>query len=461
MQTRVDIKDFVNKIEHSFPTHEWKINNIHVWPILRLRLHFYLINFLENKPQKKANRRKRRSFKSFLKEIYFSIVYLLFLISLKTVNKLFVGSDEHRIDYKKTRFNRFFDVFIEKNKLTSYGYLEYGFTSYKNQKNKQNIFFTRKSLKGFKFLHSFKKQKSKIELDKFDEFESFLVKKGFSSFLEINNKHQFIDWFNKDFYNTYLFYKQVLLKINPSEIYILCYYGEEIMALTAAANKLNISTIEYQHGPQVDVHLAYGSWTNLPIEGFDVLPRIFWVWDSFSENVLQKWIRNNKNYSTRVVGNFWIDYFKEQQTVYPFKDFILYCVQPHPFTLEQLFTPNLLSCIKNSQFIWFIRLHPRQLNDKDLIVNFLKQHNVLEKVNIENATNDFLPELMANAKIHLTHYSGTTLEARDFGKKTVLLNKIGENCFADLIKERSAFFIDPNNSEFCYSLNKFIQDVDK
>lgn len=330
MQTRVDIKDFVNKIEHSFPTHEWKINNIHVWPILRLRLHFYLINFLENKPQKKANRRKRRSFKSFLKEIYFSIVYLLFLISLKTVNKLFVGSDEHRIDYKKTRFNRFFDVFIEKNKLTSYGYLEYGFTSYKNQKNKQNIFFTRKSLKGFKFLHSFKKQKSKIELDKFDEFESFLVKKGFSSFLEINNKHQFIDWFNKDFYNTYLFYKQVLLKINPSEIYILCYYGEEIMALTAAANKLNISTIEYQHGPQVDVHLAYGSWTNLPIEGFDVLPRIFWVWDSFSENVLQKWIRNNKNYSTRVVGNFWIDYFKEQQTVYPFKDFILYCVQPHP-----------------------------------------------------------------------------------------------------------------------------------
>lgn len=54
MQNRVDIKDFILKIEHDFPVNNWKVDDVHLWPILRIRLFFYLIDKIEN--QQRSNK---------------------------------------------------------------------------------------------------------------------------------------------------------------------------------------------------------------------------------------------------------------------------------------------------------------------------------------------------------------------------------------------------------------------
>ena len=48
MQSRVDIKNFIVKIEHDFPVNEWKIDGLHLWPIIRIQLFFYLIEKIDN-----------------------------------------------------------------------------------------------------------------------------------------------------------------------------------------------------------------------------------------------------------------------------------------------------------------------------------------------------------------------------------------------------------------------------
>ena len=55
MTNRVDIRDFIVSIENKFPVNDWEIYNIKIWPIIRIRLFFYLISKLETKPQQISN----------------------------------------------------------------------------------------------------------------------------------------------------------------------------------------------------------------------------------------------------------------------------------------------------------------------------------------------------------------------------------------------------------------------
>jgi hypothetical protein len=47
MQNRIDIKNFIVQIEQNFSVNEWQVNDIYLWPIIRIKLFFYLINKIE------------------------------------------------------------------------------------------------------------------------------------------------------------------------------------------------------------------------------------------------------------------------------------------------------------------------------------------------------------------------------------------------------------------------------
>lgn len=459
MKNRVDVKNFILQIEQDFPVNNWKINDIHLWPILRIRLFFYLINKLEN-TKKNSNLQKRTNFKAgfFQKIIRLiekkltqykdTVHYFFWHFKLPERENIFLGSDSHRVDYKNSRFNRYFDVLIEKEQLHGNSlYFEYG-SDLKNQYNKDLIFKYDKPLKGYLSLKGTYK-KINTSLDGYTNFLDYLSKQElFHEFVKQNKQESIVYWFKKYFGLKILFFLKVLKKINPQKIVILCYYSDTIYALLVAANRLGIETIEMQHGPQTDIHLSYGSWTCVPNEGYDVLPRNFWCWDNYSKEVLEKWISKNKKYAVKVVGHPWVEYWKNNEKEYFEKDFILYSLQPNPITLEQLFTPTILQLIKETDIKWFIRLHPRQLKELDSIKSFLKEKNVLHNVNIDNATYDALPILLSNAKKHITHSSGSALEASYYGLKTILINEIGLKSFPHLIDTKMAIFIDYKEDSF-------------
>ena len=234
----------------------------------------------------------------------------------------------------------------------------------------------------------------------------------------------------------------------PKKVFIVCYYDLRAMALVAAANKLGIETVEMQHGPQTDLQLAYGSWFNMPVNGFQVMPRNFWCWDSDSKNKIECWAKYKSGFSAFVGGNPWMDFWNTNQAGFKSNTYILYSLQPSPVTLEQMFTAGLLNTIKNSPVEWFIRLHPRQLEQLEKIKTFLKHKEIYNLVKIEDATRLPLPILLSNTMLHVTNFSGTTIESGLYGVHTVLLSKTGRDYFPDMIKNGMASYIDGYSETF-------------
>jgi len=178
-----------------------------------------------------------------------------------------------------------------------------------------------------------------------------------------------------------------------------------------------------------------------------------------ANGVLEQWISKTDGYQTKVVGNPWVDFWKNNAEPYAHSDYILYSLQPKPVTLADLFPPLLIDFIQKNPYKWFLRLHPRQLNEKPAIEKFLKQQNVLHLVVIEDATNDPLPQLLANARIHITHFSGSTIEAALFNVYTVLLNELGVVSFPELLSKKQAVFLDPTDSAFSTNLKEVIENT--
>jgi hypothetical protein len=461
MNNRAEIKDFIVGLEKKFPVNSWKVNSIHIWPYIRIKIYFYLINSIE-KPLFSTQVKKSKSRIDKLKSLYRNIrsvfFYLRWIKSLTQKENLFVGADAHRVDYKNSRFNRYFDVMIEKYSIQKTSiYFEYGKNT-KKQYNSDLIFTFSEALKGFLFLNKLVKTPKDLNLEGYDSFLNFLKKdKLFERFTNIYSIEMVAQWAVEVFYLKVLFFQKVLRIVQPKKMVILCYYLEDIFALTAAANQLKISTIEMQHGPQPNVHLAYSNWSSLPESGYDMIPKNFWCWDQGSYTVIQDWTKNNQNYSVKVIGNPWIDYWKAKEMNYKHQNFILYSLQPSPLTIEQLFPESILNFIKSNPHKWFIRLHPRQLNEMGTIKSFLKCKGVVELVNIDEATYDPLPLLLSKASLHLTHFSGTVIEASFFNVFTVLLNEIGIFSFQDLISAQKAVYLNPDDSDFQQKFNAIIQ----
>lgn len=457
IDSREDIRDFILGIESNFPVDQWTIDNLHIWPIVRIRLFFHLIKKTEYTELKKRKRpiNKKLLIFSFFKgklKFFFSIInyYFFLLFNIPKKKYLFVAKDVHRVDYRGKRFNRFFDVLIEANNIESEAlYIE-------SKKRQQNIYNSKrlldvsKPLRGYLNLKKpFKKPQFIFNCEGYDSFLELLKDhNAMKDFVPLFTVEKITNWYNKNFRYKIQFFDSILKKIDPKQITILCYYSEDIFALLTAANRLKIKTIEMQHGPQTDVHLCYGCWSKVPKEGFDVLPKTYWCWDSASSFVIDKWASKTKIYNSKVVGHPWLNYWQNKNKEYNHKNFVLYCLQPTPLTLETLFPKKILSLIESDENIWFLRLHPRQLKDIQKIIDFFSEKQLSHRVNILDATNDPLPQLLASAKLHITNFSGSTIEATLFGKKTILLHKNGVLSFQHYLESGEAFYINPESENF-------------
>lgn len=462
MKNREDIKNYILKIEQQFPVDSWKVNQLAIWPILRIKLFFHLINVVEAGNRVQIKKEKKLSIfqklKEELKKIVAVIHYFFWMRKLPSKKYLFVGADAHRVNFKARRFNRYFDILIDKYQIEKDSlYFEYGHDT-KNQYNLNLIYTFNKALKGYFLLKKNSSIKVKFSGVLFDDFLTFLGQEEFNkNFLNTYNASYFEKWASHTFFHKVNFFTEALKKIKPTQIMILCYYLEDNFALIVAANQLRIKTIEMQHGPQTDIHLSYGSWTKIPSEGYLMIPTVFWSWDEYSKGVLNKWIKGNNNYAALTIGNPWVEYWKTVNEDYKYKDYIFYSLQPNPITIQQLFPQPILDFIKNEPYQWFIRLHPRQMYDLENIKNYLNEHNVLHLVNIDQATNDPLPQLLINSAVHITHSSGSALEASFLNVFTVLINEIGLLSFPELISAQKAVYLNINDLDFKQRLINSIQ----
>lgn len=475
MNNRTDIKDFITFIESNFSVNEWRINDILIWPIIRIRLYFFLIHKLEYKSdlkKQKTNQAKAKKkpltalllnkVKTFIKRLFYIYRFIVWYFNLPQRDFLFLGGDVHRIDYKNSRFNRFFDVLIEKYQIKNNSlYFEYGKHKLKNQHHPQNVRFHEIYYKYFKVIDKLIKHKDTIYLQGYEKFEKYLRDNPLTvGFVDKFNKQSLELSLKENFSPKLRFYNLLLRRVQPKQIHFLCYYSGSNFPLLAVAYKKNIKTVEMQHGPQTDIHLAYGSWSTVPKDGYPVIPKEYWCWEKASSNVFKKWAQHNDYHDVRVIGHPWVDYWKEKKQDDNDKKYILYSLQPQPVQIDQLFTDDIINIIKKSNENWLIRLHPRQLDEKEIIIKLLKENKIFNKSNLEYASQESLPKLLIKSKLNLTHYSGTTIESSLFDVKTILLNEVGLRSFPELIKNKNALYIDYQDKNFEAKFNKVLKNLD-
>jgi len=481
MLSRTDIKNFILDVESKFPVDKWEVNNIHIWPIVRLDLYFYLIRKLEIKKKQeteeesttKISKQNVKFFSfSIFKEFYIQfknyLKYKIWILSLKKKELFFLSHASNSGIYQNKNIIRFLDPLVwefnlgEKVNLCLVG-----------DENSNNSFNQQLRLDTNKYLYIYECQRKffsrffpttknqKYKLNNYSQYIKHL-NNSINSGNNIENQLENIDSIAERFSFYSPFVKQILKKINPKNLILVGYYDHFLNHIFLAhANQLNINTIEVQHGPQTDIHLAYGSWSKLPEKGFNSMPKTFWCWEYESKKTIKNWSASNKYLDVFVGGNPWVNYFNKLENTNSKKieSYILYTLQPSPLSVEDLFLPKIIDFIKNKEFNWILRLHPLQQNEKEKLINFLKKEGILELITLHDSDFEPLPISLKNCLIHVTNFSGSAIEASLLNKKSIILHKTGEITYSSLIQKEQAFYLNPNDSDFEKNLEAKIQSV--
>ena len=261
------------------------------------------------------------------------------------------------------------------------------------------------------------------------------------------------------------FFMKILSIISPKIVFLECFYYDTGISLITACKKLNILSVDIQHGFYGKYHGAYTHWTKIPKSGYDLLPDYFWCWGKHTLNNIVKWKGNNSNYNKPVVGgnlryNRWfnndpvmnkeINYFYNYLKNY--KKVILVTLQGDVSPLPQFFFNAVNLSPKN--WIWLIRFHPRMLNEQDKInlINKFHDHNI-KNYEMDNATFCPLTGLLKRVDHHITGFSTSAIDALVFNVPTTFIDKTAYERFDDIIKN-GVFKCAFNEEDLLRSLNQ-------
>lgn len=477
-KNRGEIRDFIVEIEKKFPVDDWHIDNIHIWPYLRIKLFFELVDNLYCQGLKKPVNFESQKYPLNKKKISFNLVknifrgkiraisgilnYIIFINTLGKFKNVFFTSRPYCSLLDGAFYERFIDPILEKsqpylNQSKIFDYSSNPHFDYFSQENRINIY---KHYIGFlslyENLYSNKLSLKELNVPQYEDFISFLkIRETGDEFVE-NWRLDKLNRLNSIKVKS-IFLKRIFQKAGVEKVINLCYYNSDFtFAALYACNDLKLKGIDLQHGSIANEHLGYGSWTKIPKNGFNTIPKEFWCWDIRSSNVIKKWSQFNKSYSVLTFGHPWVAYWQNKFEI-PFeRKNILFTMQPHPMTLEMSFPFPLIHLMKQSQWTWNIRLHPRQIESLQEVKDFFIHHNLKKKVFFSMAAVEPLPVVLQNCLIHVTHGSGCTQEAFFLGKFTILLSSMGNIYFKNLIDIKKAQYLPVEHDNFREKFNEIV-----
>ncbi|CAM4240041.1 hypothetical protein [Gillisia hiemivivida] len=448
---REQYAELINKLEESYPVNDWKIKGVNVWPLIKMRLSFAYHN---SSTKKHTETRLAK-----LRKIFIGIFYIVKFFFTKKNNKqakLFCLAPHFRYYDGRKFINRYFNRLIDDclKSDSSFYFAEYGNTKSFYRKNLDYPDVTI-YLEGIKYISLIIREftwKKHLKDSKWEHFEDFIE--------EVNDKLGRLTINKSDIVKQFAyidllkyFYKKVLFKYNVQEIYILCYYVSEMYAMNLAASEMNLSNYDIQHGGQGNLHFAYANYNVVPLKGYKLLPKYFWVWNRASGDEIENWTRKQNYHKVFHGGNPWIDYCIKNLSpeVSSGKKIILYTLQPIG---EKLIDEYIIEAIKKTprNYVWWLRLHPRQLGEKSKLEQVLFKEGINCLVNIEDATKLPLPGILNETSVHLSKFSGSILEAFMMSKKSIILSSIGVETYPEVVDSEYGIVYLGTNSDVLLEL---------
>ncbi len=248
-------------------------------------------------------------------------------------------------------------------------------------------------------------------------------------------------------YNIYLtIYKNWLKRIKPTKVISYCYYNNKVNAIYGASNSLGIESIEYQHSAISSHHFAYQNWRHID-EMANHFPTTFFVWQEIDKKIIETNFKGKKYQPKIIVSGILHLKLGNTKKIKKKQNNVLICLQGiwMPMWLENYI-------IADTNFNWYVRLHPRYPNDK----NKLDALNKLNKSNlfIQEANSKTLADLVQQCPVLLTNFSGSALETSHMGAKVIIYGSEGFASYQEQIKEGIFGYV-TNKTELNKQLKSF------
>lgn len=439
METKtIDIIKFLDELENYLIK-----NSKHLFtefPIVRIHLGYFLSVLKHNKIEKE----KLTKDLSYKKPV-FKTLFLFRLINLKC--KLMVLKTHNKN--------------LLKNKVLIFGFLEHYYKQTDNIKSNLYLSPIKQSLTDIHTMYeellvsntnSFKSDESRLgnyydvlfeynslwfafKNKRTNETEQYIYNcemvRSFMNEKQMSETNHFVNfYYNIQIEHNIKFntFSELLKTISPKLIWSYCYYDNNMMALNRAANKLNIKTIEYQHSQQSDEHFAYAKWQRID-DYREFFPKSFWLWSQSDGDRLKKNF-SGKKYIPQVIvgGNLAIIQKKEQ-----FKNKSAKAHKGILVSLQGAWIPDFVesAIAQDTEHVWYFRLHPRYSEDKTKLMGF--KNKFPDKVELDEANSLSLYEVFSKVKINITDFSGTALEAAEFGIKNIIIGEKGAKIYSEKI----------------------------
>lgn len=250
----------------------------------------------------------------------------------------------------------------------------------------------------------------------------------------------------KIFYHARLF-EVLLLATQPKAVFLSVYYHPVGMALMLAARRLNIVTVDMQHGRLGPHHGLYTHLTAAPDDGYALLPDYVWCWGAQTKYDIEvERASNCGRHGGLVGGNPWIDHWRDKNSneddpqLRAFLDSfadnkkILVSLQPLETPLPDFVIDAMASGPAN--WTWWLRLHPLRRHTVDELSDLLTKRGI-DNFELQDSTDLPLFTLLKHCNHHVTAFSSVALEALAFGRRTTLTTEAGRQIFSNYVDSGS------------------------
>lgn len=216
------------------------------------------------------------------------------------------------------------------------------------------------------------------------------------------------------------FFEEIYAKSKVKYVFIVCWFDLLSMAIILAAKRLGVTSIEMQHGYQGLNHSAYSMWFRSPVNGYELVPDIFWSWGDDSKGELERLSPGLLRSSSAISGgNLWLNKWREGNRVERIaghKNRILVVLQRDP--LDMII--DVIN-VASPQMEWIFRFHPARSSTLRLRdVEYIKSR-VSKNLKFEYPEITPLYESFQNIDLIITEGSVVALEALAFGLQSVIV----------------------------------------
>lgn len=237
----------------------------------------------------------------------------------------------------------------------------------------------------------------------------------------------------------YKYYSSLLKKVSPKCIIEVVYYSITNMVLNEVAQKMNIPTIELQHGTMGYNHIAYNLQSEINLKQLPSYMFLFSeYWKKNSNLPLQTHIKITGYPYFEEQYNKYIDIHKRKNNLKGKKN-ILFISQTTIGIELSKFASQLADLIDHNKYTIQYKFHPAEYDQWPQRMPWLYQKK--EYINIIDDKNQTLYELFAASDIQIGVYSTGIYEGLAFNLKTYIINLPGWEGMNSLIQEHYAQLI--------------------